>query len=203
MKREFLLRTIRPARPLRRNVRCIAFMASAALIGVMVAQGIRVRLNVLDGWHYVAPLEDITSAQLHELLHNDQFKYIAVVTFLTSNPGSLQSWPVPGNWNSSNNNVQLVSAGGSGGWASTDSTAGGATGGGGGGYAKTVNVVLTPGGTASYSVAAGGSSGSGSGISVGNGNSGGAGWFNGTTVGGASVGANGGTGGAQVVSPGR
>src|SRR3954469_9182786 len=58
-------------------------------------------------------------------------------------------WSVPADWDSSNNEVITIGAGGQG--SDGTATAGGA-GGGGGGYASTTNVSLTPGGTASFQI---------------------------------------------------
>jgi hypothetical protein len=64
------------------------------------------------------------------------------------------SWSVPANWNSANNYVEIIGAGGNG--AGGTATQGGG-GGGGGAYAHKLNVTLTPSGSAAYSIAAGGS----------------------------------------------
>jgi hypothetical protein len=104
--------------------------------------------------------------------------------FLTITSASNQTWTVPSDWNSSNNTVEVIAAGGGG-----EVVSGGPSyGGGGGAYSKVTNVVLTPGGTATYRLSAGGAGA----------NPGGAGpdaWFNGTTLAGSSVGAKGGSGG--------
>lgn len=195
---KIILDKIRPARPLRRNVQCIAFMASAALAVAMVGQGIRVRLNILDTWHYVAPLEDMTPAQLHELLQHSEFKYIAVVTFLVSPTGSNQTFNVPPNWNSGNNKVETIGGGASGG-AVASNTFAMASGGGGGAYSAQTNIVFVPGGTATYQIGVGGAAVSASGTVTSNGNNGGNTWFNGATLGASSVGAQAGQAGQATL----
>ena len=55
--------------------------------------------------------------------------------------GGTQSWTVPGNWNNSNNSIEVMGGGGNGGTNPGNYGAGG----GGGGYAKKSNAVLTPG----------------------------------------------------------
>ena len=71
------------------------------------------------------------------------------------------SWSVPANWNSTNNEVHLFAGGGGGGFGYYGNppiiAAGG---GGGGGYTKVTNVSLTPSGSASYAIGAGGIPGS-------------------------------------------
>lgn len=206
--RQFLTKPARPSR----NVQCIAFMASAALVGAMMAQGIRVRLNILDRWHYVAPLEDIGKDRLWELLQHDQFKYIAVVTFLVSPTGSNQTFTIPGNWNSSQvgpvgyaNKVETIAGGGSGGgaFATAGFISADASGGGGGAYSAITNLVFVPGTTVTYQIGAGGSAIAQSTVNAAtNGNPGGATWFNGTSLGASSVGAVGGAGGTGDIGGG-
>lgn len=195
--KEFLARTVRPARPLRRNIQCVAFMASAALVTAMMAQGVRVRLNVLDTWHYVAPLEDLGTSRLHELLQDSRFKYIAVVTFLVSPTGSNQTWTAPGNWNSGNNKVETIGAGGSGGAISVSDPVGATVvGGAGGAYSKVTNLAFAPGsGAATYQIGTGGAAIAAAFETTGTGNAGGDSWFNGSTLGASSVGAKGGAAG--------
>ncbi len=68
--------------------------------------------------------------------------------FLTANPGTgNQTWTVPVDWNSANNTIECIGAGGDGGVQ-----AGSGGGGGGGAYAKVFNLSLTPGATITYSV---------------------------------------------------
>jgi hypothetical protein len=167
-------------------------MASAALVTAMMAQGIRVRLNILDTWHYVAPLEDIGPNRLHELLQDSEFKYLAVVTFLTASPGSLLTFNVPGNWNSGNNKAETIAAGGSGSAISVSDPIGGTiVGGAGGAYSAQTNTVLVPGSTAQYQIGTGGAAVTASFESNKSGNAGGDSWFNGATLGASSVGAKG------------
>jgi hypothetical protein len=78
-----------------------------------------------------------------------------ITIFLSS--GS--SWTVPADWNSSDNTIEAIGAGGDG---TYDAYWGNAYSGGGGAYAKVTNLSLTPGGSVSYRIGAhGGSTGSG------------------------------------------
>lgn len=199
MAREFLtLPTVRRALPLRRNVQCVAFAATAALVTTMLAQGIRVRLNTLDTWHYVAPLSDIGPDRLWELLQDSRFKYIAVVTFLVSPTGSNQTFNIPSSWNNLNNKVECIGGGASGGAQSGPTFDNCATGGGGGAYAAVSPLILTPGGTATYQIAA-----TVAGVTnASNGNIGNDTWFNGASFGVSSVGAKGGSAGQHSASSG-
>ena len=63
--------------------------------------------------------------------------------FLTSTTTS--SWTVPANWNSSNNTIEVIGAGGGSQYIGSD-------GGGGGAYSKISNLTLTPGASVSYQV---------------------------------------------------
>jgi uncharacterized repeat protein (TIGR01451 family) len=104
------------------------------------------------------------------------------------------SWPVPANWNSSHNTVEVIGGGGSAG--GSQAGVGYGTGGGGGGYSKVNNIYLTPGATVQYNVGAGGAApAQGS-----PGNPGGDTWFHGATFLASSVGARGGQGGAFGLS---
>jgi hypothetical protein len=88
------------------------------------------------------------------------------VTFLTTTSASNQTWSVPIDWNSSDNRIELISAGGNGGNGGLGSrggvcppedTCGGAGGGGGGGgYAGKDNIALTPSGSMTFRLRAGG-----------------------------------------------
>lgn len=120
----------------------------------------------------------------------------STVIFLTSPTGSNQTWRVPEDWNNSANTIYAFGAGGSGA-AALDTTAASsaATGGGGGGFASISNLSLTPDTNVTYQVGAGGAAVTQNTGGVGTGNNGGSTWFNGTTLGGSSVGAVGGTGG--------
>ena len=90
------------------------------------------------------------------------------------------SWPVPADWNSTNNTIEAIGAGGRGDH-NGDTGAGGS---GGGAYAKISNLSLTPGASVSYSIGAGTS-----GTATDNDT-----WFNGATFAASSVGARGGAG---------
>lgn len=114
--------------------------------------------------------------------------HFATVTFLTATGAG--TYNVPGDWNSSNNSIECIGGGGGGGWGSGGGTTA-AGGGGGGAYSKVDNLSLTPGGTASYNVGAGGLGANPTG------NAGGDSWFNGASLGASSVGAKGGIGGTS------
>lgn len=98
------------------------------------------------------------------------------------------SWTVPANWNSANNKIEVIGAGGGGRGRSGTPRAGG-----GGGYSQINNLSLTPGASISLAVGAGGTGG-GSGA---NGANGGDTWFNGSDCATSSVCAKGGTGGTS------
>lgn len=103
------------------------------------------------------------------------------VIYLTSASTGL-SWTVPGDWNNSNNTIEVI-GGGAGGSNGFD-----AVGGGGGGFGRVSNLTLS--GSISYQIGTGGSGGA-SGSGNNNGGAGGDSWFNGTAVVGSSVGAKG------------
>lgn len=117
----------------------------------------------------------------------------ATVTFLTSPTGSNQTYTSPSDWNNSNNKLETLGAGSSGG---ADSTGVHATGGAGGAYNTISNFTFaTPGTTtATYQIGSGGAARVGNG----NGNAGGDSWFNGATLGGASVGSKAGAAGVKA-----
>lgn len=87
---------------------------------------------------------------------------VTSVIFLTSTSGSNQTWGVLADWNVANNRVDCVSHGGNGGAGDTfnpetneeDNPQGG--GGGGGGFARRANLNLTPSGSATFHLEAGG-----------------------------------------------
>lgn len=117
------------------------------------------------------------------------------VTFLTTPTGSNQTYNIPSDFNAANNNIQAIGAGASGGHGDPNvDTAD--TGGGGGAYAKSVNLSLTPGGTATYQIGTGGAAVSA--FST-NGNAGGDSWFNSAAfpAAGQAVGAKGGSAGVN------
>ena len=116
--------------------------------------------------------------------------YFSTTTFLTTT-GSLQTFNVPADWNSSNNSIYTIGGGG----GAADGNSGVLVGGGGGGagaLSLIFNLTLTPSGTASYQI---GSGGAHSAVAT---NAGGDSWFNGATLGASSCGAKG--GGAPVRS---
>lgn len=99
------------------------------------------------------------------------------------------SWTVPSDWNSSTvgsggfaNKIQCFGAGGGG---SSNETAGGG-GGGGGAFSEITDLTLTPGGSVTYAIGTAGSVGSAGGDT----------YFNGASLGAASVGAKGGSAGS-------
>lgn len=116
---------------------------------------------------------------------------------LTGTSGSNQTDTVPSDWNSVNNFIDCIASGGSGAACGQSGNAG--TGGSGAGWSRQTNVTLTPGGSATYRLSAGGAS-----VSVGfansNGNAGADCWYNGASLGAASVGAKGGLAGTRSIS---
>lgn len=132
----------------------------------------------------VVEKRNLTPTQWRDFARRHQH-YLTIVTFLTTGPGSNQTFNVPANWNNANNIVETIGGGGGGGAAGTSSGRGG----GGGAYARSNNVSLTPGGTATYQIGVGGTGGATSGA---NGTAGGDTWFNSTTLAGSSCGSKGG-----------
>ena len=120
-------------------------------------------------------------------------------TFIVSTSASNQTDSVPSDWNSGNNNIDVIASGASGGVgvATGGSASAASSGGGGGAWSRQTNVTLTPSGTATFFLNVGGAAVSQSG-STGTvaGNVGPDSWYNGTTLAGSSVGAKGGVGGA-------
>lgn len=134
----------------------------------------------------------------------------ATTSFLTTTNSSNQTYNIPSDWNSASNFVIAIAAGGGGGMESGARL--GAVGGGGGEYRKSVNLSLTPGGTAAYRLDVGGAGATSSGTSGGNGTDC---WFNSAAfpstgqavgakagVGGGFDGTTGGTGGTGGYSTG-
>lgn len=105
--------------------------------------------------------------------------------FLTTT--GAQTWTVPSDFNPVNT-IEVIGAGGGGGGGEAAGAARDGGGGGGGGYSKVSNLNLTPGASINYTVGTGGSGGATGSDGV----SGGDSWFNGTTLGGASLGCAGG-----------
>jgi hypothetical protein len=188
----------------RRNIRCIAFTATAALVGAMLAAGIPVKRHPIEPWKYVSPERSLTTEKLWELVQDSRFKFLGIITFLVSPTGSNQTFNVPLNWNSALNKVETIAGAGSGGASqgANGTVSGAASGGGAGAYSAVLNLVFVPGSTATYQIGAGGASVSSAvfGTSAVNGNPGGDSWFNGTTLAGSSVGAK--AGGAGLASNG-
>lgn len=77
------------------------------------------------------------------------------VIVITYNGGTATktTWKVPTDWNNSNNSIEVIGGGGSS-WSAAQGA--GIGGGGGGAYSKSVNQTLTPGGTVTYALGAGG-----------------------------------------------
>jgi len=93
------------------------------------------------GARIVASAEDSSGKSLRPLLAYTTFVYLTTT--------GTNSWPVPADWNNSDNQIECLGSGANG-------TAGGSgasgNGGGGGAYATVSNVTLTPGGSASYTI---------------------------------------------------
>jgi hypothetical protein len=124
----------------------------------------------------------------------------ATQRLLVSPTGSLQTDIVPSDWNSANNSIQTIGAGGSGAAVDTNGNRN-VTGGGGGAWNRAVNVALTRGASASYQIGAGGAAVTQATAGASAGNAGGDTWYNGSTLGGSNVGSKGGAGG-QVATNG-
>ncbi len=107
---------------------------------------------------------------------------VALTTvFITSGT----SWSVPADWNSTENFVEVIGGGGGG----NDIQTNGSGGGGGGAYALTRNVSLTPGGSATIQVGAGGNGTPTAGTDT---------WFNGASCAASSTCAKGGSAGGTT-----
>lgn len=121
-------------------------------------------------------------------------------TFLVSPTGSNQTYTSPADWYNPVNTIETIGAGASGGAAISTGGAAyrGASGGGGGAWNKTTNLSFaTPGTTtATYQVGTGGVAATATGTGTTNGNNGGDTWFNGATLGAASVGSKAGLAGS-------
>ncbi|MGH6817144.1 MAG: glycine-rich domain-containing protein [Methylovirgula sp.] len=98
------------------------------------------------------------------------------------------TWTVPSDWNSSNNTIEVIGGGGGGGG---NLNVHDGAGGGGGAYSEISDLALTSGASVDVSIGAAGTGGSAAG---GHGSAGGDTWFNGTSLGVSSVGAEGGGG---------
>ncbi|HYB91935.1 MAG TPA: NHL repeat-containing protein, partial [Candidatus Binataceae bacterium] len=134
----------------------------------------RTRMLRANGWENLRwnKRSLIVSAGLLFLLSAPRLSWAQTsVTFLTSGT----QWTVPNNWNNANNTVEVMGSGGK-------SPAGHAGGSGGGSYSRISNLSLTSGNHITYQIGS-----SGGGVTTG-----GATWFNGTSVSNASVSAEGG-----------
>ena len=121
----------------------------------------------------------------------------AVSVYVVTPTGSLTTFPFPADYNSSNNSIECIGAGGSGGVSRSSSTRGG-LGGGGGGYSKALNVSSGGASTTSYQLGTGGTAVTSTGTLAGT--AGGATWFGSATQGTAPCAANGGSAGPATTS---
>jgi len=140
-----------------------------------------------DTW---TPQHDFINVGWRPEFYPDISYEFATQRFLTSTSASNQTDTVPSDWNSSNNTIEVIASGAGG--IPADGTYGGGVGGGGGGYSKATNVSLTPGGSVTFFLQAGGAT-STSGSNC---------WYNGATIGASSVGATGGSAGTQSTGAG-
>lgn len=146
------------------------------------------------------PLWDLPTPAWHPGL-GEQLSYnFATVSYLTSPTGSNQTYTVPADWNNSNNNIQVIGAGGSGGNAKPVSGTRYGTGGGGGGYSVINNTTLTQGASVTYQIGTNGTAVTRTTTGTTNGNAGGATWFGAATQVASTVAANGGGGGVAALS---
>lgn len=133
-----------------------------------------------------------------ELLEQEGLHWIYAATrSITSVSGSNQTDTVPSDWGSTTNFIDCIASGGSGAAAGINGNA--ATGGSGAACSRKNNVSLTPGGSATYRLSAGGSAPS-VGFAISAGSAGADCWYNGASLGAASVGAKGGLGGITNAS---
>jgi hypothetical protein len=130
----------------------------------------------------------------------DIFYDFTVTKFITSTSASNQTDTIPSDWNTINNNVDLIGSGGSGGAAFSTTLTRVAAGGGAGGWSQQVNISVAPGGTVTFFLNAGGSGVTASTGTAATGNLGTDTWYNGTALIGSSVGAKGGTGGGAQIA---
>lgn len=123
----------------------------------------------------------------------------ATVIFIVSPTGSNQSSTSPADWCNSNNLVETIGAGASGGAVRASGSRG--AGGGGGAYNAISNFTFAAPGTTTYTWQVGiGGPTTGGVTAATSGTTGGDTWFNGTTLGGSSVGSKGGTQGTASTS---
>jgi hypothetical protein len=129
---------------------------------------------------------------------------VKTVVFLTTTNAADQSWSVLSDWNSADNNVEVIAPGGSGGGrrgGTSSSTSSNASGGGGGAYSGQTNITLTPSGSATYRLPAGGAAHNVASLGASaSGSVGADAWFNSTSLAGSSVGAKGGGAGNAGIS---
>lgn len=128
-----------------------------------------------------------------DLLEYEELFYdFATVSFLVGTSGSDQTDSVPADWNNSNNFIDCIASGGSG--AAASATRCTATGGSAGAWSRKTTVSLTPGGSATYRLSAGGTVVTATTTTTA-GVAGADCWYGGTPLAGSSVGAKGGLGG--------
>lgn len=139
----WLPRGVRPAAPRFRNVSCICFLASAALVASMIAAGLPVRSHPLYPDRYVVPHESVSNVEFSDLLSSKEFIFLSTVIFVVSGTTQVS----PADWNNANNAAEAIAGGGSGG--SSKGSATDRVGGGGGAEYRKVNnfSVLVPGTT--------------------------------------------------------
>lgn len=151
------------------------------VVSILAIGAISLSLSVVDTQASVHRQERRFVATKHNTYGFDNKIYLAVTVFLVSGT----SYPVPVDWDSINNTVECIGAGGAsrGGFAGSPGSGGG--GGGGGAYAMKASVFLPPGGSIQYQIGAGGAPNSGDGTNT---------WFNGPSLALSSCGANAGGG---------
>jgi hypothetical protein len=145
---------------------------------------------------YERELWDLPSPHWRPGMGEELAYEFATLVFLTAPTGSTQTYTSPIDWNNLNNSISTIGGGASG--ATNGATA--ASGGGGAAFNKTTNFSFaTPGTTtATYQIAA-----SAAGVSgTADGTAGNSSWFNGTTLGGSTVGSVGGSQGLSNAGPG-
>lgn len=172
---------LRPRGKPRGQVKCINFLATAAVVAMLVAAGKTVVMHPLDPSRgYVMPADQLSPLEWTELNQSKHWIYLSTVVFLTT--ASSSPYTSDATWNNSSNTVECVGSGGSGGLNRGDGK-GRCAGGGAGAYSAITNFSFaTPGTTtAQFSVGTGGAGQSKNTNGVLNGNDGAATWFNNAT----------------------
>lgn len=132
---------IAPETTRRKVFQSAAMAIGSLLLTLQITAAPVIEAGTRVGWSNRAAIHSVdTQTGQREKMH------LAVVVHLTSGT----SYSVPLDWNSANNTIHAIGRGANGGTVATTT---GSRPGGGGAYAYTNNLVLTPGGSAAYSLA--------------------------------------------------